>query len=85
MIFTPFSLANGITISPAITRVSLFARAISIPLFMAVMVGFNPIFPETATKIISFSLLEQISSSDKYFAPTISFGLEAYAYLGLNF
>ena len=60
--FTPYFLASVITISPAITRVSLLARAISIPFLIAVSVGFNPILPEHATKIMSFSLSEQICS-----------------------
>ncbi len=68
----PFSFAKGITMSPAITSVSLLARAMSIPLLIAVIVGIKPILPETATRIMSFSLSEHISSSVLYSAPVIS-------------
>ncbi len=78
--------------SPAITSVSLFASAISIPFSIALSVGFKPIFPETATRIISFSaLLEQISSSPfgKYFTPGIFAKRSSYLseemYFGRNF
>lgn len=49
--------------SPAMTRVSLLASAMSIPCSIAFKVGFSPIFPETATRIMSFSVFEHISSS----------------------
>ena len=91
-IFTPFSRAFAMTISPAITRVSLFASAISIPFSIALRVGFNPTLPETATNIISFSsFFEQISSSPftKYLHPLIFPSLTSYlseeTYLGRNF
>ena len=57
----------------------------SIPLFIAVIVGIKPILPDTATNIKSLSLLEQISSNYKYLAPCIPFEFVEYAYLGLYF
>jgi hypothetical protein len=69
----------------------LFASAISIPFSIALIVGFNPILPDTATKIISFSLFEQISSKpsepDKVLIPSslsLSFLFPMQTYLGLN-
>ena len=41
--------------------VSLLASAMFIPFSIAISVGFNPIFPDTATRIISFVLSEHIS------------------------
>ena len=78
IIFTPCFFASLITISPAITRVSLFASAIFMPFFIAVSVGRNPILPEHATNIMSFSLSEQIFS--RPCSPrTVYFGLNFFA------
>ena len=67
-----FSFASFITISPAITSVSLLASAMFIWFLIAVIVGRRPIFPDTATKIISFSVFEQISSSPAFPTSTLS-------------
>ena len=40
-------------ISPAITKVSLLANAISIPFFTALIVGISPDFPTNAVSTIS--------------------------------
>ncbi len=45
---TPCFLARGIMICPAVTRVSLLARAMSFPASMAAMVGRIPIMPTMA-------------------------------------
>ena len=50
---TPFSFAKGIMMWPAVTNVSLFARAMSFPASMAAMVGRMPIIPTTAVTTIS--------------------------------
>ena len=77
IILTPCFFASFITISPAITRVSLFASAIFMPFFIAVSVGRNPILPEHATNIMSFSLSEQIFS--RPCSPrTVYFGLNFF-------
>ena len=54
-ILTPFSLAFFITISPATTRVSLLAKAISFFASIAAMVGFSPIIPTTDVTTVSIS------------------------------
>ena len=45
---TPHFFAKGMMIWPAVTRVSLFASAMSLPLSMAAMVGLMPIMPTIA-------------------------------------
>ena len=50
---TCFSFASDIMICPAVTRVSLFASAISFPAFIAAIVGRIPIIPTTAVTTIS--------------------------------
>ena len=52
-IFTLYSFARGIIICPAVTRVSLLARAISCPVFIASIVGIIPIMPTIAVTTIS--------------------------------
>ena len=52
-IFTPHSFASGIMICPAVTSVSLFARAISFPALIAAIVGRMPIIPTIAVTRIS--------------------------------
>ena len=52
---TPFSLASGMMIWPAVTRVSLFARAISFPALIAAIVGSTPIIPTIAVTTMSAS------------------------------
>ena len=54
-IFTPTSFASGMMMCPAVTRVSLFASAMSFPAFMAAMVGRMPIIPTMAVTRISAS------------------------------
>ena len=54
-ISTPFSLANPMTKSPAVTNVSLLAKAIVLPRLIASTVGINPIIPTTAVTTISAS------------------------------
>ncbi len=69
----------------------MFAKAILIWFLIAVIVGFNPILPDTATNIMSFSVLEQISSSPSEPTSTLSqpitcSGLDdTQTDLGLNF
>ena len=60
---TPFSFASGIMICPAVTRVSLFARAISFPALIAATVGRIPIIPTIAVTNISDVLYSAISIS----------------------
>ena len=50
---TPACCASRITRWPAITRVSLLARAIALPILMAASVGSNPTRPEVAATTIS--------------------------------
>ena len=45
---TLYSLSNSLIISPAITNVSLLARAISLCALIAQTVGFNPALPTSA-------------------------------------
>ena len=52
-IFTPYSLAIDITICPAVTKVSLLAKAISLPALIASKVGLIPIIPTKAVTTIS--------------------------------
>ena len=52
-ILTPFSAASFIIMCPAVTSVSLFARAISLPALIASIVGTIPIMPTTAVTTIS--------------------------------
>ena len=54
-ILTLCSFARGIIMWPAQTRVSLLARAISFPAFMASMTGSMPIIPTIAPTTISAS------------------------------
>ncbi len=54
-ILIPLSSASFITISPAITRVSLLARAISLPALIADIVGIRPTAPTSAETTISTS------------------------------
>ena len=54
-ILTLCSLASGIIICPAVTRVSLFASAMSCPVFMASTVGTIPSIPTTALTTIRAS------------------------------
>ena len=62
-IFTPHSFASGIMICPAVTSVSLFARAISFPALIAAIVGRMPIIPTIAVTRISLSSIVAISRS----------------------
>ena len=50
---TPYSLASGIMICPAVTSVSLLARAISFPARIASMTGRSPIMPTIAATTTS--------------------------------
>ena len=53
----PYFLDISITIEPAATRVSLFARAITFPALMAEMVGASPLNPTIdATTMSTLSL-----------------------------
>ena len=52
---TPFCFANGIIICPAVTSVSLFASAISLPASIAAIVGRTPSIPTMAVTKISDS------------------------------
>ena len=54
---------RGITISPAITRISLLATARSLPASIAASAGRNPPVPTIATSTISASVRRAISSS----------------------
>ena len=55
---TPKSFTSCIIICPAHTIVSLLARAISLPDFIAAMVGSIPLIPTTALSTISASGME---------------------------
>ena len=50
---TPFFATASMTMEPPATRVSLLARAMSIPASMAASVGRSPTMPETAVSSIS--------------------------------
>ena len=67
-ILTPFSAAAVITISPAITRISLLATARSFPASIAAIVGSNPAVPTMATSTISASA--KVATSSNPSAPT---------------
>ena len=64
------------------------ARAIFIPFSMAFRVGLSPIFPDTATRMMSFSLFEQISSKPSVpksvCIPSIFISLFEHTYFGRN-
>ena len=60
-ICTPYSFARGIIICPAVTSVSLLARAISFPARIASMVGRIPIIPTMAVTRMSASGMAAIS------------------------
>ncbi len=60
---TFFSFASGMMICPAVTRVSLFARAISFPASIAAIVGLIPIIPTIAVTRMSVSGITETSIS----------------------
>src|SRR6266699_1056067 len=60
---TPLSRALRITISPAITRISLLATARSLPASIAASAGRNPPVPTIATSTISAFVKQAISRS----------------------
>ena len=61
-IFTPHCRAKGIIRCPAVTSVSLLARAMSFPALMASIVGRIPIIPTIAVTRISDSSIAASSS-----------------------
>ena len=60
---TFFSFTSGMMRCPAVTRVSLFARAMSFPASIAAIVGRMPIMPTTAVTRISYPSMTAISKS----------------------
>ena len=60
---TPILAASGIMICPAVTSVSLFASAISLPFLIAAIVGRMPIIPTIAVTKICASSISAIASS----------------------
>ena len=58
---TPFAFTSGMIRCPAVTRVSLFARAMSFPAWIAAIVGRIPIIPTTAVTRISYPSITAIS------------------------
>ena len=58
---TPCFFASLITISPAVTRVSLLARAIFLPFLIAKRVGTSPAIPTTDVTTVSISFNAETS------------------------
>ncbi len=58
---TPFSAASGMMMCPAVTSVSLFARAIFFPLSIAATVGLTPTIPMMAVTKYSYPSMEAVS------------------------
>ena len=87
-IFTLFSSAAFITISPAVTSVSLFANAISFLCSIAFIVGISPIIPTKAVKTISTSSIVDIftkPSIESNISISISFGIIPFNFSALSF
>ena len=83
--FTPCLRASAMTISPAMTRISLEATAISFPARIAASAGCNPAVPTMA--ISTMSALGSVANSIKPFSPLAtrmpsSFDLSPSAFSG---
>ena len=71
---TPFALALDVTTSPAITTVSLLARAMVLPASMAASVGPMATSPIVAVTTMSTSGSHTISSRSRSTHPSASIG-----------
>ena len=75
-----YFLAKSMTTDPPATRVSLFARAIILPAFIAEIVGLSPLNPTSAVRTMSMSSASTSEQTESMPVNTfISFGCRASA------